>query len=166
MALERLRQALFERLHPEIKTGSLEDFMTTARLSNANRVIAIIGERAILVQPEMQEVVPPGHDRLEFYTEFRALGAGNRTVVFTTTNDIATLARTREVKTGSMIVNKILYDQAQVPYRISLLRTDEIKRRLIAQGFKVAVQRRSVVYSDEEFARMVRGIHLIGSFTG
>ena len=158
-------ERLAESLQRPIIVGTLEDFIATAKLEGVRSVTAEIGERKVSNQPEDHIPEHQGYDTLEFYTKFIAL-AGWRTLVFATINDIATLARTRKITPGSMNLDNRLYDQAQLPYHHSLLKTDEARRRLIAQGFKVTVKRRGVVYSDEEFARMVRGAHLIGSFTG
>ncbi|TSC89372.1 MAG: hypothetical protein G01um10145_529 [Microgenomates group bacterium Gr01-1014_5] len=153
--LERFRQTVVEHFRPEIKIGTLGDFIEVARLARAKEVLAQIGERKVLVQPDEQISLPRGYDEWEYYTKFTAKGLWGKRISFTQTTDTYALPRAYPAQS---LVGGI--------FNNSLSKTDKTKRILSDQGFRVTVKHHDVVYSEEEFRKMVRKANLIGIFAG
>lgn len=152
---ERFTQAVVERFRPEIKKGSLENFIETARLAGAKEVLAKIGKRKVSVHPEVQEPISKGFDIWEFYTEFTAKGLWGKRITFDQTNDVSLLQR----------VDHAL-PRVKSYFNNSVLKTDKTRRILSDQGFKVTIKHKGIAYSEDEFAQLVGKARLIGSFVG
>lgn len=150
---ERFTQAVVERFRPEIRTGTLENFIEIARLAGTKNVLAEIGDRKVPVQPEEQERLPRGYEEWEYYTKFTAKGLSGKKITFTQTNGIYALPRVDPPPYVQIIFN-------------SILKTEETRRKLLKEGLKVTVQRRGIAYSEDEFAQLVGKARLIGSFVG